>query len=553
MLSTLLKKWDIDFDQLKVLFRIAMKLDNRTIGTRYQMAEGQTSKYTLIWTLFSYALISIFFSMLLIYLNDLYTYFFLLCAYTMTMMAMSVLIEFYSIILYPDDIDILGPLPVSSRTYFLSKLLNLGFYVALLTTALCALPICCTVFRVGIMIVMAPLVYLVFLASGLVSAFLIIYIYTYLMMRVHHEKLQTILSYVQMILSFIVFGGYQLFNMQFSGRYLEGFTLLRFPILWLTPMAWFAGSSDLFLGNITGMNIGGVIAVIGLTLVFANLGIRRIAQTYSGAISTQQIIETPKEKLETGKSWTSRISGFITQSDIRVGFVLLSIYLKRDRKLRMAILPLFGILVFYYFYGYFNSRHQMAVADVFAATSLPDIFGNMVFFIFIPIFTSTAIGMIRLSSDWQASWIYYTSPVQPHQLYFGAYIAILIWIVFPLWLVTTTLFAWSMPITHAIIQTIIIFILSDYIAILNHLMFPYLPLAAPFTNTGRQGRIFLVFSLSMGLAIGILILEYFTFKTIGGTIILFLLLLAISCGLHYLENRRLVNAYRRFEYIEQST
>jgi hypothetical protein len=109
-----------------------------------------------------------------------------------------------------------------------------------------------------------------------------------------------------------------------------------------------------------------------------------------------------------------------------------------------------------------------------------------------------------------------------------------------------------MPLMHAIIQTIFIFILADYIAILNHLVFPYLPLAAPFTNTGRQGRFFLIFFVSMGFAVGTLLLEYFAFKTIWGTTLLFLLLSAISFGLHYLENRRVIKAYRRFEYIEQS-
>jgi ABC-2 type transport system permease protein len=552
MLSKLLQKWDIDLAQLKVLLRIAIKLDSRTIGTHYQMAESQTTKYALLWLMFSYVVFGLFFSLLLVTLKDLYTYFFLLCTYTMTMMAMAVLIEFYSIILYPDDMEILGPQPVSSRTYFIAKLLNLGFYIAILTTALCAVPIVATVFQVGVTIFMAPLVYLVFLAVGLVSAFLIIYVYTYLMTRVHHEKLQTILSYVQMLFSFIVFGGYQLINVRFGSDLLKKFSLVQFPLLWLTPMAWFAGSCDLFFGNITWLNIGFAIAAIGLTILFANLGIRRIAMTYSGAISAQQVVAIPKEKHDIRKSWTSQISNFISKPDMRVGFTLFSLYLKRDRKLRMTIIPLFGMLIFYYFYFYYFSRHQMVIADVFTVTSLTQISSNIVFFIFIPIFTSSTISVIRLSTDWQASWIYYTSPIQPSQLYSGAYLAAIIWIVFPLWLVTTVLFSWSMPLTHAIIQTIIIFILSDYIAVLNHLLFPYLPLSAPLTNTGRQGRFLLVFAVSLILSFGILGLEYFAFQTSWGTILLLILLAALSMGLHYLENRRIVRAYQKFEFIEQS-
>lgn len=553
MVSYLFKKWDIDLTQLRILFRIGVKLDSRTIGTHYQLAESQASKYALFWTMFSYVLFSLFFSMLLITLKDIFTYFYLLFTYTMLMMAMAVLIEFYSIVLYPEDLEILGPQPISSRTYFISKLLNLGFYIALLTTALCALPICATVFRVGLMILVAPIVYLVFLASGLVSAFLVIYVYTYLMTRVHHEKLQTILSYVQMIFSFILFGGYQLINMQFGSRFLQGFSLTQIPALWITPMAWYAGCCDLIFGNFNLLNLGFSIAAAVVTMLFANLGIRRIALTYSGAISAQQAVALKENTATKKKTWTSQVSNLISRPDMRVGFILFSLYFKRDRKLRMTILPIFGMLIFYYFYGYFTSNHQIAVSDVFTVSSPTQIFSNFLFFIFVPMFTSSAISVIRLSTDWQASWIYYTSPIQPNQLYTGAYLAVMIWIIFPLWLVTTALFAWSMPLFHAIIQTVIIFILSDYIAVLNHLVYPYLPLSAPLTTTGRQGRFLLVFILSMILAFGILALEYFAFQTILGTIFLLILLVGLSVGLHYLENHRMVWAYQRFEFIEQSS
>ncbi len=553
MIQKLLQKWDIDSYQLKILFRMGLKLDFQSIGTRSQQFESKAGKYVFFYTLFAYAVMSLVLCTLLFRIEDMYTFFYIVLSYSMTMTSMAVLIEFYSVVIHPDDFEILGHRPISSSTYFAAKLLNLAFYIGLISTSLTILPIGGAVFRVKSMIIMFPLVYLVCLSAGLTAAFFVIYLYAWLMSKIHHEKLQTILGYLQMVFSFVIFGGYQFIGFFFRDKMLKGFTFSGMAWLWITPMSWYAGFCDLLYGHITPVTLCLSVTAIIVTLVLANLGIRRISKTYSKAVSAQQaninVVLTASER----KSWSHQLANFISDPDMRVGFTLVSLYLKRDKKLRMAILPMFGMIVFYYFYPYLMNRGHTGMMDIFTVTSFGEISSSMLFFMFVPVFTGSALAIIRYSTEWQASWIYHSAPVNPVRLYAGAYLSVILWILVPMWLVTIILFSWSMPVLHALAQTLVFFLLADYYALSSHLLLPHLPLSAPFVTYGRQARVVITMFMGMFLTVGCLFVEYFLFKYIIGILLFYAILVGVSILLHLWENMRLRHSYAKFEFSEQST
>jgi hypothetical protein len=553
MLQKLLQKWDIDSYQLKILFRMGLKLDFQSIGTRSQQIESKAGKYMFFYTLFAYTMMSLFLCALLFQIQDIYTFFYIVLSFSMTMTSMAVLIEFYSVVIHPDDFEILGHRPISSGTYFAAKLLNLTFYIGLISTSMTILPIGAAIFRVKSMIVMAPVVYLVCLSGGLTAAFFVIYIYAWLMSKIQHEKLQTILGYLQMVFSFVIFFGYSSVGILFQKRIKHGFTFSGIPWLWITPMSWYAGFCDLLYGNVTLITICLSVTAIAVTVVFANLGIRRISQTYAKAVSAQQANINVDLTASERKSWSHQLANFISDPDIRVGFTLVSLYLKRDKKLRMAIFPMFGMIVFYYFYPYLMNRGHTGMMDIFTVSSFDKVTSSLMFFMFVPVFTGSALAIIRYSTEWQASWIYYSAPVNPVRLYAGAYLSVILWILVPMWLVTTVLFSWSMPVLHALAQTLVFFILADYYALSSHLLLPHLPLSAPFVTYGRQARVVITMFLGMFLTIGCLFLEYFLFKYFIGIILFYISLAGVTILLHLWENMRLRHFYAKFEFSEQSS
>ena len=225
-------------------------------------------------------------------------------------------------------------------------------------------------------------------------------------------------------------------------------------------------------------------------------------------------------------------------------------YLKRDKKLRMAILPMFGLIFFYYFLPFMSKHSGFDFGDLFTVTRLQDVFANSMFYFLVPVFIASAIALIRYSTDWQASWIYYTSPISPTKLYTGAYLAMTTWIILPMWIITTVLFSWKMPVHHALLQTLVIFVLADYYGVLGHLMLPHLPLSAPFAQQGRQARLIFIMLFGVIVSLVILVIEYFAFKYILGTIIFFIFLLGLATLLHFLESLRINHNYRKFEFVE---
>jgi len=64
--------------------------------------------------------------------------------YTMVMTAMLVLIDFSAVVVSPDDFAVLGYQPVTSRTYFITRLTNVLIYATIVTMALGLIPWACS-------------------------------------------------------------------------------------------------------------------------------------------------------------------------------------------------------------------------------------------------------------------------------------------------------------------------------------------------------------------------------------------------------------------------
>src|SRR5262249_21941602 len=143
-------------------------------------------------------------------------------AYSMVSLAMVVLIEFGSTLINPDDFQIIGARPVSSRTYFAVKLSNLLFYVGLFTLALNLLPAAVGTFMKGSR-AYYPLVHLaaVFLATIFVTG-LLAAVYGALLKLFDPERFKDLITYCQIFLSFFVFLSYQIIPRWLSHTKLTG-------------------------------------------------------------------------------------------------------------------------------------------------------------------------------------------------------------------------------------------------------------------------------------------------------------------------------------------
>ena len=547
MIKTLLQKYNIDSRQLMTLFRIGIKMDFRPNS---KAADG-IKQNGIIINIVMFGLFSTIISMACISIPDAYTYFFFVLTYAMMMMALSVMVEYYSIAVHPDDYDILGHQPISSNTFFISKLLNIGFYITILTSALCLIPVIVYVFKAGLMFFMLPLVFLTCLLAGLGVSFFIIFIYVYLMSRFQQEKIQSFIGYLQMVFSMGFYFGYQYIMGSYFRHMSAGFTLKDNLFLWLTPMAWYAGLCELLLGNLAISNLLLAVIALSVTGLFIYLGMKRIGQHYQESLGEQHIVQRETISTQEKPSLAHQISSFFRDPDIKSGFILTSLYLKRDRKLKMGIFPIIGMLAYFLSMMYFGQFKSSGLVDFLSAEGNHDfsaISSNIMVYVFLPFLFATLISVIGGNEDWQASWIYYSTPINPLRFYQGAKIALYVWVMIPLFILITMIYAWKMPLLHAIPQTLTVILLGVLFGTMTHIFSGDLPFSVPSRQQGISGNIFLMNMLSFFMSAICVFIQIFAFRYFWGIIIFYTILIAAVVLVNHLDNQSVLHKHSKSEY-----
>jgi hypothetical protein len=143
----------------------------------------------------------------------------LVLTFVMFIVGTTLLLDYQSVITSPDDYLILGFQPISSRTYFAARLTNVIVYTMLMTTA----------FGVPSMLVYGLVVrgfepllgvaaILAIYATSIATALAILVSYASILRIVPAYRLKRALTYVQVVLSFLVYGGFALIGPLFDDQ-----------------------------------------------------------------------------------------------------------------------------------------------------------------------------------------------------------------------------------------------------------------------------------------------------------------------------------------------
>ncbi len=94
--------------------------------------------------------------------------------------------------------------------------------------------------------------------------------YAWLVRTVGPNRLRRVLSYVQFLLSFVVYGGFFALSRVFQVGVIGQFSLPKSMWMLLLPPAWFASYLEIAAGRITALDIAlagaSVVALVGVTL-----------------------------------------------------------------------------------------------------------------------------------------------------------------------------------------------------------------------------------------------------------------------------------------------
>jgi hypothetical protein len=274
----------VDFDQWKALTIVALKLDFRTssLGQSQFRREasqivglfGQFIFYTVVGGAIAF---SVWFS------RDLFLVSTVAMTYTMFVVGTAVLIDHNSALASPVDYAILGFRPVTSRTYFAVRLTNVLVYTTLVTTAAAWLPVASLFLRHGVAVGAAGMLAFYLCSISIVLAILLAYAWTLGAFGPHAVK--RALSYLQLAMSFLVYGGYFLMAGLISRSVASSLTLPKTPWLLVYPATWFGAYLELASGKLGPLEIlPAAASVVALGAMASVLG-SRLSLEYSERLS----------------------------------------------------------------------------------------------------------------------------------------------------------------------------------------------------------------------------------------------------------------------------
>jgi hypothetical protein len=480
-----LTKWNVDVAQWRALVRTGLRHDLR--HSRFLSATGRRSvnpATALIFVGLFSLLLGVGFASFAVGARSLALASFLSCSSVMFIAASLILVEYYAIIVSPDDFHALGHLPMTSQTYFMAKLTNLLIYI-LGFSSLTALPA-----AIGFMLrppfspARLGVAFLCMCMGAFTAAMSMALFYTALTRLLPQRSLKYIVSIVQVLASFLIYGGYALLPRLVPENWMELAWQPKSRHL-LIPSAWFAGLMQVMLGDLNAWAMSAAIIGIVVCVGSAYYGIHRLARSYFAIIAGQAEIPASRDVvIENGAPSRQRfrLAGLFRQSESRIVATLLSSQFRNDTKFRMAILTIIPLIAIYMFLAVQdNSMH-----DPFVDNDITLAGNGLVYFavLLIPIMVKQSIDV---SDSFEAAWIFFASPTAAHRLVLAAKRVSYLYFVMPAVLLVSALFAYFFnnaihAALHGVTLAALAYLLQQFIFLLR----PTAPFSEPRTR-GRQG------------------------------------------------------------------
>lgn len=456
---------------------------------------------------------------------DAFFFAFICLAASMCVIASAIIVEFNEVVLDPKDIEIIGHLPIPARTYSAVRLLNLFFYVLLMTVALNLFP---SVLGLGLRDTgwaFLP----AYLTAALLGNFFVvgIIILFYLSILKGHpgEAAKEVLAWTQIVLIMVFFYFGQLL-LRDPKHSLE--MTAYHPPDWINylPPAWMAyfveGCSPDRPATVWWIPLLALFLVCSIWCVVH----QGLAQTY-GHIQPVRARFHPAEISSVPRR--TRLGGFmvryLTRSPTEAcSFWFCSTMLSRDHELKMRSWPVMSIVIAPLFLGVFSD--QLKDPIISPGTSCVLSLASLYLLAF-P--WPNIINNLNFSRDYEASWVLWTAPITEGSSFAeGIRKAVTYHLFVPVYLIVMITFAavWRDPVHvvgHALIGWLVI-LGAGYGAQL--LVMHRLPFSAPLTRGETMGSISVISAIYSGLLTLFAIFHYY-FVTTEASLFSYVAVLAV--------------------------
>ncbi len=407
----------LDKHQLKILFRTGMKLEWRGANNPFVgYGTGKSSKTPGMLMILGIMLIASVFLGAVMYINrDYFTGLTIIGMGAIGFVALQILIDFGSIIISPQDFDVLAPHPVNSKTYFTAKLMHLLAYTSIFTFTLAVFPMVAAAIKHQTWWA-APVVLLHFWICIILTSFAMMNLYTIVLKFVDKRRLERLMGYLQVVMIIGLTSAWVLFSMSIVPEdHLKVQPILTQAKLALEflPSYWLAGP---FMLIVQGWNVKVALLSLtgyGLLLLLGRMAISYLSITYAETISkagwNREIIPRKKESRITNK--ILELLG--NHEDVAIWQLMKAEY-KNDIKFRLAILTAFWLPIVYIGLSLLISEGDPI--NPFAVISDGDPMMTLLLGMGMGFLPATLCSAMLSSKSWRASWVFFATPVDREKL-----------------------------------------------------------------------------------------------------------------------------------------
>ncbi|APF21587.1 ABC transporter permease [Clostridium butyricum] len=466
----------VDYEKMRIILKIKLTLDRRRTSTIMGSSnkKDEESENSFVYALIMYGIIGAFIGIIILSSSNAMFSFSIAFGMFMFFVLTSFISDFSNVLLDVRDKNVIGTKGVNNKTIAAAKVTHICYYIFLISLALSWLSII-GMFRFGI------LTGILFLGELIVADILMIVItaliYLFILRFFNGEKVKDIINFVQIALTIVMTIGYQFLGRMFNVFDLNIVYKSRIWNLLLPPM-WFAAP----LYAVNGGEINKIIIML-ITLAFIVpiiaiiLYLKNISKFEDSLSKLNSVRNNEKEKSKGvfyrfGR-WTCR------NNEEKAAYNLSVSVMKREREFKLKAYPNLGfIIIFPILFIFIFTNNYEGIESIPLSMSL-----NIYWFI---LMIPSILMTLQYSNDYKAAWIYESVFIKDTaNIYIGAYKALIVNLLLPLYLVESVIFTVIFGIQVLGILIIVFIFLLIFIAtehIIGKLSLPFTTKAGVVNN-----------------------------------------------------------------------
>ena len=497
---------DVDYRQWKAVSRTLLRSDFRlpfNTGGRSFGRFGDLIGLVLFHALFGLGAAAIVF-----WNRDVLLTGTIALTYLGVMLSTSLLTHHGTTLLSTADYVILGPRPVSSRTFFAIRVTNVLFH-ALLLTSLMAYPVAIAfaIVHHGSLGTAAAALVAIY-AWMLTVSLVLVASYSTLLQVVGASRFQRAVGYLQLAGGFFAYGGLMLTSSVMGGRTLVD---ARLPDKWWVlalPPTWFASYIEVASGVANSTTAARM--AISVAVLFA------LAAAVRGKLGLNYAASLAELPTTAGTSGTPSVRTPLFKSGEARAVALLAVaHFRHDLRVRMGILAIVPVIVLYAAIGVRNASFDLVAMAVL-------------------LFPAVVLQHLASTDSHAASWIYWVTPVDRGRLVVVLKNIAVVYFLMPFLVFAAGVFMWrSNDTAAALVHTVMLGALGHIALQISIVIGPRLPFALPPDKVrGNVALIGWMFVVIIGGQAAVFALDRWIYVTASRTAMLLTLMMATSWALN---------------------